>query len=142
MRLYIFRFEGLLLTNTIYGYMDPANQPTTPWSMILPQAFFFSKKHAPGLLEHVSYGFCQCPFYQKYTWYQTFELRDSVVAPRDPHQVPSSKNKEGTWWLRKRERTNWNNQKSVNMSQHPTLEVDQLIYRIYTHYYWYKFVLR
>ena len=40
--------------------MDSANQPTTPWSMILPQAFlFFSTKHAPGFLEHVSCGVSQ-----------------------------------------------------------------------------------
>jgi len=35
--------------------------PSTPWSMSLPQALFcFLKKHAPGILEHVSCGCCQC----------------------------------------------------------------------------------
>ena len=32
---------------------------STPWSMSLPQAPFFLKKHPPGFWEHVSCGFCQ-----------------------------------------------------------------------------------
>ena len=41
---------GLILT-----YMDLyfGCQPTTPWSMCLPQALFFLKNDAPGFVEHV-----------------------------------------------------------------------------------------
>ena len=40
-------------------FIDFRVPPSTPWSMSLPQALFFLKKHAPGILEHVSCGFCQ-----------------------------------------------------------------------------------
>ena len=34
-------------------------QPTTPWSMCLPQAFLlFNQKHAPGWGEHAFCGLC------------------------------------------------------------------------------------
>jgi hypothetical protein len=40
-------------------FVDFRIPPSTPWSMCLPQALFFLKKHAPGFWEHASCGFCQ-----------------------------------------------------------------------------------
>jgi hypothetical protein len=41
-------------------FIDFRVPPTTPWSMCLPQALFFLKKHAPVFLEHVFCGLCHC----------------------------------------------------------------------------------
>ena len=40
-------------------FVDLRVPPSTPWSMILPQALLFLNKTHPGLLEHASCGFCQ-----------------------------------------------------------------------------------
>ena len=53
-------FENWLKSRLeICKFIDLRTPPTTPWSMFLPQVLFlFWKKHAPRILEHVSYGFC------------------------------------------------------------------------------------
>ena len=49
-----------MVSGPVFGCLDLyfGCQPTTPWSMCLPQAFIlFLNKHAPGISEHV---FCEC----------------------------------------------------------------------------------